>query len=308
MTEGVIEPTKRTQVSEIRLRNARSADDLNAMVGKPPTDDDYSMVLTGRVRVLKPDRTDLCVYLPGELTDLMCDAYDVLHMLKDERTDNRGDASGTVRMKRGDQKRTRSSLVASALLGSVDPSGIYPYCRLTSWTGQHLAEWLTLSPLLRAINSSLREHVPDRWARQRDAINDVPEEWRCGGTVFTTITVNNTYSTGVHRDAGDYEPGFSTLAVWSEGIYGGALVFPKWRVGVPMRTGDLLLMDAHELHGNTMMFNEAGAEVKGYAPGAERISIVAYMRTKLTECGTYHEELAKARAYADRRTGVTPAS
>lgn len=296
-------------MTEVRLRTARAKQDLDAMVGRLPVESDFDLLLTGPTTVMKPDRSLLCVYLPGVLAVEMNAAYDVLHSLKDERTDNRGDASGTVRAKRGDQTRTRSSLVPSAIIGAVDPGGIYHYCRLTSWTGTHLPQWQSLAPLLQAIDSYLYARVPDRWNAQNDAIKQVPPEWVVPGTVFTTVTVNNTYASGIHKDTGDFGPGFSTLAVSRRGDFGGGhLVFPKWRVGVDMRDGDLLLLDAHELHGNTTLRWPDGVPAEGeHLPDGtfERISVVAYMRSRMTECGTWPEEEAKALAYGDRRTGVT---
>lgn len=294
---------------ELRLRTTRAKTDLEAMMGRLPSESDYRVLLTGPCRVVKPDTSPLCVYLPGVLRSEMADAYDVLHMLKDERTDNRGDASGTERAKRGAQKRTRSSLISSALVGAVDPGGIYHFCRLTSWTGTHLPEWQSLAPLLQAIDRQFVHYVPNRWERQRQAIQRVPVEWVVPQTVFTTVTVNNTYSTGVHADSGDFGPGFSTLAVLRRGDFkGGTFVFPKWQVGIDMQDGDLLLLDAHELHGNTVLRWPDGrvTSAEDLRSGMyERISVVAYMRARMTECGTWPEEEAKARAYADRRTGVT---
>jgi len=294
---------------ELRLRSARAKTDLEAMMGRLPGEHDVTFKLEGPCRVVKPDTSPLCVYLPGALRHEMADAYDVLHMLKDERTDNRGDASGTARAKRGDQKRTRSSLISSAVIGAVDPGGIYHFCRLTSWTGTHLPEWQSLQPLLQAIDRNLGHHVPNRWERQRQAVLGVPSEWVVPGTIFTTVTVNNTYSTGVHADSGDYGPGFSTLAVSRRGDFeGGWFVFPKWRIGIDMQDGDLLLLDAHELHGNTVLRRPDGqpATAAELRSGAfERISVIAYLRSGMTKCGTWPEEEAKGRAYADTRMGVT---
>lgn len=278
------------------MRSVTAPADLDAMVGKLPGRRAYDVLLTGPTRVLKPNGDPLCVYLPGSLVDEMAGAYQVLHSLRNERTDNRGDASGTVRLKRGDQTRTRSSLVPSALLGAVDPGGIYPFCRLTAWTGQHPAEWASLRPLLASMDRLLAEHVPDRWQVQSRHADLVRPEWRIPGTVFTTVTVNNTYSTGVHRDAGDLEAGFSTLAVCRRGRYSGAeLVLPRYRVAVDMRDGDLLLLDAHEPHGNV--------PIMGSNPGLdERISVVAYLRSALIDCGDEAAERARADDAADRRS------
>ena len=82
---------------------------------------------------------------------------------------------------------------------------------------------------------------PERFAEQMKHIRRTHPEWVIAGTPFTTVTVNNTYSTGVHKDQGDLEEGFSTLVVFREGHYeGGWLCFPEYRLGVDMQDCDLL--------------------------------------------------------------------
>ena len=117
------------------------------------------------------------------------------------------------------------------------------------------------------------------------------------GTPFTTITVNNSYSTGCHTDKGDLDAGFSTITVLRRGAYtGGVLVFPEYRAGADMGHGDLILMDAHDWHGNTQLHCRCGQPMNGPCDtcGSERISIVSYFRTKLTKCGSPGEEYRKA--------------
>lgn len=111
------------------------------------------------------------------------------------------------------------------------------------------------------------------------------------------MTVNNTYSTGVHKDAGDLPEGFSCLSVLRRGIYdGGVLVFPEFRVGVDLQDGDAIYMDPHEWHGNT--------QIEKLSPDAERISCVLYYRTRMRECQDPDSELAKAKSVENRRQGL----
>ena len=298
---------------DVRLRSTIPDTELDAKKGKIVTPGDYNLVLTGPARLRKPDGSLLAVYLPGVLAEPMADAYPVLHTIR-MLTDNRGLASGTPRQQRGDQKRTRTRKIASATIGAVDPgpsttraAGRLPVCRLTSWTGQHADEWAELRPLFQAIGGHFREQVPDRWRVQQQWADRTPEDWVIPGTPFTTITVNNTYSTGVHTDAGDLEAGFSTLAVARRGDYqGGHLVLARYRVAVDMRDGDLLLFDAHEWHGNQAITcaHAEGQLAKACPEGCERISLVSYFRTKVAGCGTAEEEAQRAGQLADQRAGV----
>jgi hypothetical protein len=294
---------------DLRLRTRISDEELDAKVGKIVTPGDYNLVLTGPARVRRPDGAVMAVYLPGVLAGHMAEHYDVLQSIR-IMTDNRGKASGTPRVKRGDQKRTRTRRIHSATVGAVDPgpsttraSGRLPVCRLTSWTGKNMPEWQALQPLFQAIAGHMAEQVPDRYQVQQAWADRTHADWVIPDTPFTTVTVNNTYSTGVHQDAGDLEAGFSTLAVCRRGDYtGGQLVLPRYRIAVDMQDGDLLLFDAHEWHGNVAMRcpHDDGEQLARRCPeGCERISLVSYFRTKVQQCGTAEAEAAKAQAVAE---------
>lgn len=284
---------------DLRLRSRIPEEELEAKVGKVLGPPDYNVLLTGPTRVRKPDGRPLCVYLPGVMTQAVDagEVYDVLHSLKAAKTLNRGLASGAPRVINGNRRRTYARGVASAVVGAVDPMGQQRYCRLTSWTGQNLPSWRKLQPMLQEVARHLAAQVPDRYAAQRDYADASDPAWIVPGTPFSTITVNNTYATGVHTDKGDLDAGFSTITCLRRGEYtGGQLVFPQYRVAVHMRHGDLLLMDAHDWHGNVPVTCACGTDLNGPCPEceAERISVVAYYRTKIAQCGSPEEEYKRA--------------
>lgn len=296
----------------IRLRNRTHPDTLAQQQGKHLTPEDYSILLSGPlpVKALKPNGQPLVVYLPGRLSKVQAEhpeVYEILHGLKSAKTDNRGLASGSRRLLPPGQKRSRTRLIASSIIGAADPMGTQPYCRLTAWTGKNLPKWEQLQPYLAEIAQAFEECVPDRYAVQQEYVSRTHPDWVVPGTPFTTITVNNTYSTGVHKDSGDLAEGFSCLAVLRRGSYtGGQLCFPEWRVAADLHDGDMLLMDAHDWHGNVELKCRHGhKEMKAQECGdcqAERISVVAYYRQKMTDCGSYEEETQKAHAAAERRS------
>jgi hypothetical protein len=293
---------------DVRLRSWIPDAELEHKVGRIVTAGDYNLVCTGPVRLYRPNGSLLGVYLPGVLADVLAAAWPVLSSIR-IMTDNRGKASGTERVVRGDQKRTRTRRVLSSIVGAVDPgpsvtrsSGRSPACRLTAWTGKHLPEWVELGPVFRAIAQAYDEHAPAPYARQMVAAERTHADWLIPDTPFTTVTVNNTYSTGVHQDAGDLPEGFSTLAVARRGAYtGGHLVLPRYRVAFDMHDGDLLVFDAHEWHGNTDMHcpHQPGALARPCPEGCERVSLVTYFRTKVQQCDSAEAEAAKAVAAAE---------
>jgi hypothetical protein len=195
---------------------------------------------------------------------------------------------------------------------------------LTAFTAREVDRWDRLVPFFQRISNLLQEHVPDRYANQVAEANKTPDEWVIKDTPFTTITVNNTYPTGLHTDKGDLDEGYSTLATMRRGHYtGGYLTFPQYGVAVDMQDGDVLLMDAHEWHGNTPLICQCRESLKmpghycsenlkenpGKYVSPERISVVSYFRTKMTECKTQEEENAQRLATWEernqRKMGVT---
>jgi hypothetical protein len=159
--------------------------------------------------------------------------------------------------------------------------------------------------------------VPARYAAQLVEATRTEPDWVIPGTPFTTVTVNNTWPTGMHTDKGDLDAGFSTIAVLRRGGYtGGQLMFPEYRVAVDLADGDLILMDAHEWHANAeircwcfadeperkRLFGWCDTSKGGC--GAERISVVSYFRTEMTKCGTAEDEMARAARTRERRGEV----
>jgi hypothetical protein len=295
--------------TEVRLRSRVAEAAIEATVkGRVLSGADFDVLLTGPTRVLKPDGRPLCVYLPGAVRDHSTnpETYEILSnvRLQASTSKNRGPASGTLRLSGGNVRRSYTKEIESSIVGAVDPLGQMRYCRLTSWTGQHLPQWQALQPLLQCIATNLADHVPDRYAAQLAEARRSDPAWVVPGTPFSTVTVNNTYPTGVHKDKGDLEAGFSTIAVLRRGTYtGGQLVFPAWRVGVDLSDGDLILMDAHDWHGNVNLFCACGTPPNGPCPdcAAERISVVCYFRTKIVKCGTPAQEFDRASARGEVR-------
>ena len=285
---------------DVRLRTVIPKDELDEKVGKIVTDDDYNVLVTGPARLTKPDGSPLAVYLPGVLRHHRDTVVPILRRLKSEAgaSINRGRASGYQRLASRPGQRSKTPPLRSYTIGAVDPMGQMRYCRYTTWTAAHRDDFAALTPMLVDVAGHFQRRVPDRFATQMIQAARTRPEWVIPGTPFTTLTVNLTYPTGVHTDKGDLEQGFSTISCFRSGSYdGGRLVFPRFRVAVDLQDGDLILMDAHEYHGNTRLTNEVDAE---------RITVVAYYRTKMCACGSGADEAAKAHLAAERRSGLRP--
>lgn len=293
---------------EYRCRTKLAPEVMEGMVGKMLTSEDLLVQLRGAARVFKPDGTPLLVYLPKAISEKLREhSYPILHHLKGSYTSNRGMASGAQRVK-GASKTSYARSVDSAIVGSFDRSPRFNFCRLTAWTGSEMEQWRGLWPLLEEVARLMELHVPDRFANQaREAARTSPE-WVIPGTPFTTVTVNNTYATGLHTDKGDLDSGFSTIVAFREGEFqGGTLCFPEYGVGVDLQDRDLILMDAHEWHGNIEFDPKPVRDIGGRLvedPGFERISMVSYFRTSMVECGSAEDEAQRQATFRENRNAA----
>lgn len=180
---------------------------------------------------------------------------------------------------------TYANVVNSGIAGWFDRYPRIPYGRATSYTQNFYEKFQLSFPFLQSLDKGFKELLPVRHAAQRAAADKIDAAFLVPKTVFTTITVNKTFRTAAHRDAGDFSDGLSNLLVLSNnGNYtGGYLILPEVRVAINVRPGDLLLVNNHEyIHGNTPI--ELTDDV------AERISLVCYLREKMLELGSKEYE------------------
>jgi hypothetical protein len=180
---------------------------------------------------------------------------------------------------------TYANVVYSGIAGWFDRYPRIPYGRATSYTQNSYDKFKLSFPFLQTLDKGFKELLPERWSSQRAAANKIDPAFLVPKTVFTTITVNKTFRTAAHYDAGDFTNGLSNLLVLSNnGNYsGGYLVLPEVRVAINVRPGDLLLVNNHEcMHGNTPIVMHDDV--------AERISLVCYLREKMLELGSKEYE------------------
>lgn len=190
---------------------------------------------------------------------------------------------------------TYANQVYSGIAGWFDRYPRIPYGRATAYTQNNFDKFALSFPFLQSLNRGFKELLPWRWGNQRAAADKMDQHFLVPGTVFSTITVNKTFRTACHRDAGDFSDGLSNLLVLSnDGRFtGGYLVFPEYRIAVNVRPGDLLLVNNHEIiHGNTPIVCEEGSE---------RISLVCYLREKMLELGSYEYENLRFEFVESRR-------
>lgn len=194
--------------------------------------------------------------------------------------------------------------VLSGVAGSMDRYPRIPFCRQTGWTVANEEKYKAGIPLFEEASKIFKKNFPIRWEGQRKYGEKIDKHFMVGDTVYTTITINKSFRTACHRDAGDLcDPetagskprGFSNLTVVTNGkqFDGFYLCFPEYRAAVNVQAGDLLMMDAHQIHGNVPVIS--------CEEGFERLSLVLYMREPMAECGSVgYEETRKNFVYGRR--------
>jgi len=173
------------------------------------------------------------------------------------------------------------------LISNYSPSNIIGYydkpdrnkkgkgipCRKTVFTEKEIKKWKKGLPYIKYMDKCFKNLNPIEYTNQ---IKEAKKsKFHVKGTSFSTATINNNWQTALHKDDGDYKDGFGNLCVIERGNYeGGYTGFPQFKVAVDVRTGDYLSMDVHNWHCNTPL----------YGNNFDRLSIVAYLRSGMSEC------------------------
>lgn len=182
----------------------------------------------------------------------------------------------------------------TGIAGNFDRYPRIPYCRQTAYNINNPEKWAKAIPMFQDCADVFEQYAPERFANQQEKAKQTEDDWIITETPFTTVTVNLNWQTAAHTDAGDLPEGFGVMTVVRLGDYEGAYyIQPQYRTAFDLYTGDVILSDVHEWHGNGPF-----TDTDSYY---ERLSCVLYYRREMEECGTQEEELARAQRVEDSR-------
>ena len=197
-------------------------------------------------------------------------------------------------------KTLTSNLSKSNVAGFLDKAdrnlkGKGETCRETAFNRDNPELWKNALSFLKKCDSIFKQLEPTKYNLQRTAA-DLSPDFVIPGTAFSTVTINYSWRTGMHKDTGDFEDGFGNLIViedpYNKNTYKGCyLGFPRFKVCVDVKTGDFLGMNVHEWHCNTEFigtsktiygnFSDIDIKNNWYF---NRMSIVLYLRKKMINC------------------------
>ena len=214
-----------------------------------------------------------------------------------------------------------NNLVFSSVLGYFEETPFMKLpCRLTSYTQRYFENYRRGIPFIQELNECFKKLTPSQYKKQL-ARAEKQKSFRIEDTAFSSVTINRNFRTALHMDAGDFKEGFGNLSVIERGKYsGGYTIFPRYKIGFNVRTGDYLAMNVHEFHCNTEM--KETAEEKKYNKGLPqihfedpstgtlggekkftRISFVCYLREGLIDCKSSETKKYYDRIHFDTKKG-----
>jgi len=222
--------------------------------------------------------------------------------------------------------------VFSSVLGYFEETPFMKLpCRLTSYTQKYFEQYKAGIPYIEEIDKLFKKLTPDRYKAQYKQAHSNPA-FQIADTAFSSVTMNRNFRTGLHMDAGDLRAGYGNLSVIERGKYhGGYTLFPRYKIGFDLRTGDFLAMDVHEWHCNTEMrenvedkeynkklpeiyLNSKDTGTQGIDKPYSRLSFVCYLREKLVDCkasdsNTYYKRIGyDPKKQTLRKHGTKPPS
>jgi len=190
---------------------------------------------------------------------------------------------------KGTKLQRLSHRIDSGVIGYFDRTVRMPYCRKCAWCVNNPEKWARMQPMFAKISNTFREVWPEKWEYQKGVYDQINEDFKIPGTIFTTITINHNYRTACHQDGKNLDGAVTAMVLLRHGQYeGGHLVLPKYRVAFRMDTGDVAFFNAaEEWHGNTPLIP--------ITKECSRCTLVCYLRKNMVSCGSIKEELELAK-------------
>jgi hypothetical protein len=146
------------------------------------------------------------------------------------------------------------------------------------------------------LSETMRRYNPEQWEAQHGRVNsEVRSDWIMPGTgIFTSGIVNKSNALHYHRDTGNFAGSWNAMLVLLDGMHGGKLVLPSYRVALGFTGAEVVFMDAQrQAHGVEQMHPKT--------PDGIRFSVVYYALQQMRLCGTPAEELDRVKEMRTQR-------
>jgi hypothetical protein len=241
------------------------------------------------VEVVRPGGMLLAVLIKNCLDEkLIADTYRLLKTVNGDPYNRPGIVGENARqaiIKQDGTLSQREGQVPKAVMeaygGKADMLGHYRWmnpprpgaakCGPTAWTLRKPELYTKVLRFVKEINDIYATHLPKEYAKQKEYVDTVEEDYKIKGTAFTTLYVLKNAPTATHVDTFDYPEAFGVMATLGN-FTGGEICFPRFRIAIDYQPGDLLLADVHQLHGNFPVLE------------GERVACVLFVRKGIHKC------------------------
>jgi len=222
---------------------------VNKLEGKHTAPSHIDRFITQSTKVVTPEGAVIAIYLRDRIaSELRNTAYKVYKSAARERIDNRPATVGAATLPRirKDGRLSNRCAVPNRVLKILDRCGAR---QATLRSSTHHEELEKTGGLLKRLSLLYRKYIPDAYAAQRVAAKERPD--RIPHTPFTAVYLNNNLRSAYHRDKGNLPSTMSVITVVGGDYTGGELCFPRYRIAIALRLGDVLFFPGQELlHGN----------------------------------------------------------
>lgn len=188
-------------------------------------------------------------------------------------------------------QRVSGLVTTSTIFGYAPPVEMRqkPFCSSTRMAEELPKENRFLSYYCeKFIMPLFTEHYAKNLAEHLEIMKDVKPEWIMKGTIFTGGVINKANQLNYHIDSQNMRGSINAMVYFARDMDGGELVLPKYNARIKPLDEYVLLFRNDLVHG-----------VAPLAPknkDSYRYSVVYYMQNRMQDCGTFAEELAKARS------------
>lgn len=265
-------------MDKVELTACFSEDDIESQVGTYQDYDDTWFIVDKNIQnihVTRDDGSTIAILKRNMISRELCNlAVSSYLSVGQTVSSNRGHAAGLQQRSKTHTRFEKGKNANSGIIGYIDNQNLSRPCRMTQFTKDHFKLYAQGVPFIMRIDECFNEVLPDVHAIQLTQASSTP--FHINGTAFSTVTVNYNFRTAIHKDSGDFKKGFGNLVVCQDGVAGGLLLFPRYKLAIQLLTGDFLAMDVHEYHCNS--------PIEVLRPSGYRLSFVCYLRERMVKC------------------------
>lgn len=168
------------------------------------------------------------------------------------------------------------------------------YCTATSLASSNPDINRRLCDLGASICRQYSDLFPDVVERHNEMSEQVLDEWRMPGSVFTSGIINKNNPLKYHFDAGNFQNVCSCMLGYKSGTLGGYLSFPEYDLALEIGDNTLSMFDGQKiLHGVT--------PIRALGQSAYRFTVVYYSLRGMWKCEPLEQEIARIRKVKQRR-------